>query len=197
MPTDVHAEGIDLAVFSAHKIYGPKGVGALMIHNDQARFQIEPLILGGQEHGLHGGTSNAPGIVGFGEASRIARLEWKSEMERITLFRNRLEQSLLRELNDICLNGDTKNRIANTSNISFKGIDARLLIREMNDIAVSPRAACSSGHAGPSHVLNAMGLTDDEAYSCIRLSLGRFTTHDEVDYAIEKIIQSVKKLRRY
>ena len=197
MPMDVHANSIDIAAFSAHKMYGPKGVGALFIRGGEPKIELEPLILGGgQERGLRGGTLNVPGIVGFGEACRIAQLEWKPEMERVERLRNRLEQTLMAELPDLWINGDRKNRIPNTSNIGFAGIDARTLIRDMHDIGVSTRAACSSGHTGPSHVLKAIGLTDDEAYACVRFSLGRFTTEDEVDYAINKIIASIHKLRR-
>jgi cysteine desulfurase len=197
MPIDARADGIDIAAFSAHKMYGPKGVGALFIRGGEPKIELEPLILGGgQERGLRGGTLNVPGIVGFGEACRIAQLEWKPEMERVERLRNRLEHTLMAELPAIWINGDRENRIPNTSNIGFVGIDARILIRDMHDIAVSNRAACSSGHSGPSHVLKAVGLTDDEAYACIRFSLGRFTTEDEVDYAINKFIASIHKLRR-
>ncbi len=197
VPVDVHLEGIDLAAFSSHKMYGPKGVGALFVRNGFARNEIEPLICGGgQEHGLRGGTLNVPGIVGFGEACRIAATEMEDEANRTRQLRDRLEQALLAELPDVWINGDTSNRIPNTSNMGFRGIDARTLIRDMHDIAVSTQAACSSGSTGPSHVLKAIGLTDDEAYSCIRFSLGRFTTEEEIDYTIHKVITSVRKLRR-
>ena len=197
MPMNVYAYGIDIAAFSAHKIYGPKGTGALFIRGGATKIELEPLIVGGgQERGLRGGTLNTPGIVGFGEACRIAQQEWKLEAERVKRLRNRLEKTLIAELPDMWINGDRENRIPNTSNIGFAGVDARTLIRNMDDIAVSTRAACSSGHSGPSHVLKAIGLTDDEAYDCIRFSLGRFTTEDEVDYAINKIIASIHKLRR-
>ena len=197
MPIDVRADGIDLAVFSAHKIYGPKGVGALFVRGGEPRIHLEPLIVGGgQERGLRGGTLNVPGIVGFGEACRIAQEEWKEESERVGCLRDHLEQTLLAELPDIWINGDSENRIPNTTNVGFRGVDARTLIRDMHDIAVSTRSACSSGSTGPSHVLKAIGLTDDEAYSCIRFSLGRFTTKEEIDYTIDKVIASVHKLRR-
>jgi cysteine desulfurase len=192
MPVNVHTTCIDIAAFSAHKMYGPKGVGALFIREGEHKIELEHLIVGGgQERGLRGGTLNVPGIVGFGEACRIAQLEWTSEAERVWQLHNRLEQTLLTELPNIWINGDREIRIPNTSNIGFTGVDARTLIRDMNDIAVSTRAACSSGHSGPSHVLKALGL----AYSCVRFSLGRFTTEDEVDYAINKIIVSFRKLR--
>ena len=196
MPIDIRADGIDLAAFSAHKIYGPKGVGALFIRGGSPEIDLEPLIVGGgQEHGLRGGTLNVPGIVGFGEACNIAQQEWKDEAERVCRLRSRLEHALLAELPDIWINGDRENRIPNTSNIGFSGVDARTLIRDMHDIAVSTQAACSSAKTGPSHVLKAIGLTDDEAYSCIRFSLGRFTIEQEIDYTISKVVNSVRKLR--
>ena len=197
MGLDVHASGIDLAALSAHKICGPKGGGALFVRRGEPEIDLAPLVVGGgQEHGLRGGTLNVPAIVGFGEACRIVREEWKEEAIRVARLRDRLEQELLTGLSDIWINGDRQNRIPNTSSIGFRGVDARALIRDMHDIAVSTRAACSSGAASPSHVLKAIGLTDDEAYSCIRFSLGRFTTEKEIDYTIDKVIASAHKLRR-
>lgn len=189
---DVYADDVDLAVFSAHKIYGPKGVGALWIRSREPHIRLEPLIAGGgQEQGLRGGTLNVPGIVGFGEACRIAQAEWQDEASRVGRLRDRLEQALMNELEEIWINSVKANRIPNTSNIAFAGIDARTLIRDMHDIAVSSRAACSSNSSGPSHVLKAIGLSDDEAYSCIRFSLGRFTSDAEIDEVIKKIIHSI------
>jgi cysteine desulfurase len=197
IPIDVRAMGIDLAVFSAHKMCGPKGVGALFIRGGEPPIELEPLIRGGgQERGLRGGTLNVPGIVGFGEACRIALLELNVEAERVGRLRDRLENTLLSELPDIWINGDRANRLHNTSNIGFAGVNARTLISDMHDIAASTRSACSSSSQGPSHVLKAMGLTDEQAYSCIRFSLGRFTTEEEIDYAIQKVIASVTKLRK-
>jgi len=197
MPVGVHTGPIDFAAFSAHKMYGPKGVGALFVRGGSRGIDLEPLIDGGgQEHGWRGGTLNVPGIVGFGESCRIAQQEWRGEAERVCRLRHRMEEVLLAELHDIWINGDLENRISNTSNIGFKSVNARALIRDMHDIAVSTQAACSSGSNGPSHVLKAIGLTDDEAYSCIRFSLGRFTTEEEIDYTIGKVITSVRKLRR-
>jgi cysteine desulfurase len=196
MAIDVRELGIDLAAFSAHKLYGPKGVGALFIRSGAPEIQLEPLFFGsGQERALRAGTLNVPGIVGFGEACRIAKLEMAEDNARIRALRDKLESSLLAVLPDIWINGDLENRLTNTSNIGFRGVDARTLIRDMHDIAVSTKSACSSGDPSPSHVLKAIGLTDDEAYSCIRFSLGRFTTEQEIDYAISKVIASVRKLR--
>ncbi len=195
IPVDVNTLGIDLAAFSAHKLYGPKGVGALYIRRDGHR--LKPLIVGGrQERGVRAGTLNVPGIVGFGEACRIAKLTMEEESERVSKMRDNLESALLAELPDIWINGDCQNRLPNTTNIGFTGVSARMLIRDMHDIAVATQSACSSGSSSPSHVLKAIGLTDDEAYSCIRISLGRFTTQQEIDYTIGKIVSSVSRLRR-
>lgn len=196
IPIDVREMGVDLAAFSAHKLYGPKGVGALFIRGGELDIRLEPLIVGGgQERGMRAGTLNVPGIVGFGEACRIAKLEMAEDNARIGKLRDKLESALLAELPDIWINGDKENRLPNTTNFGFRGVDARTLIRDMHDIAVSTKSACSSGDFGPSHVLKGIGLTDDEAYSCIRFSLGRFTTEQEIDYTIEKVFASVRKLR--
>jgi len=195
-PIDVRADGIDFAAFSAHKMYGPKGVGALYVRGGDPPIELEPLIAGGgQERGLRGGTLNVPGIVGFGEACRIASAVMAEESGRVRKLRDRLEEAILSEVPDTWVNGDRVNRICNTSNIGFRGVDACALIRDMHDIACSTRAACSSGAPGPSHVLKAIGLTDEDAYSCIRFSLGRFNTEEEIDYVIHKVIRSVHKLR--
>jgi len=197
MPVDVRTDGIDLAAFSAHKIYGNKGVGALFVRGAKSGFNVQPLICGGgQERGLRGGTLNVPGIVGLGEACRIAAAEMQEESSRIRNLRDKLERAILSQVPDTWVNGDMANRIGNTTNIGFRGVEAKTLIRDIHEIAVSSRAACSSGSNGPSHVLKAIGLTDDEAYSCIRFSLGRFTTEEEIDYTIGKVIASVHKLRR-
>jgi cysteine desulfurase len=197
MAIDIRSDGSDLGAFCAHKINGPKGAGALFIRRGEPNVGLEPLIVGGgQERNLRGGTLNVPGIVGFGEACRIAQKDWKDDAERVGRSRDRLEQGLLSSLPDIWINGDVANRIPNTSNIGFRGVDARALIRDMHDIAVATRSACSSASSSPSHVLKAIGLTDDEAYSCIRFSLGRFTTEQEIDYTITKVVTSVRKLRR-
>lgn len=196
IPVDVRADGIDLAAFSAHKLHGPKGVGALYIRAGRG-ITLEPLIVGGsEERGLRAGTPNVPGIVGFGEACRIARMEMKDEAVRIGRLRDRLESALLADLPDIWVNGDPVNRLPNTTNIGFAGIDGRALIRDMHEIAVSTRSACSSSDERPSHVLKAVGLSDDDARACVRISFGRFNDENEVDYAIDKVRCSVRRLRR-
>lgn len=184
----------DIFVVSSHKMYGPKGIGAVVIKDSVT---LEPLITGGgQEGGVRGGTLNSPGIVGFGVACRIAKEDWESDNHRITKMRDRFEATLLASLSDIWINGLGAPRLSNTSNIGFHGIDAKNLIRDMHDIACSTKSACSSGDSGPSHVLKALGLTDKDAYSCVRFSLGRFTTDAEIDYALKKITHSVQKLRQ-
>jgi cysteine desulfurase len=197
IPVDVHADGVDVAAFSAHKLYGPKGVGALFIRGGEPKIELEPLLAGGgQERGLRSGTLNVPGIVGFGEACRVAREEMAQDAERMSRLRDSLEEKLFSELSDVYVNGDTKNRLPNTSNIRFDGVDARTLIRDLHVLAVSTRSACASGAQGPSHVLKALGLTDEQAYSSIRFSLGRFTTEEEIDRAVELVTGSVRKLRQ-
>jgi cysteine desulfurase len=182
---------------SAHKLYGPKGAGALYIRGGVSQISVEPLIAGGnQEQRVRGGTLNVPAIVGFGEACRIAAAESDAEAIRVARLRDRLEGSILAEVPCAWVNGNAGARLANTTNIGFGGIDARALIRDMHDVAVSTRSACSSGNSGPSHVLKAIGLSDEDAYSCIRFSLGRFTTEEEIDYAIGKVVASAHKLRR-
>ena len=196
IPVDVQQDGIDLMAFSAHKMYGQKGVGALYIRGGAKSITLEPLIVGGgQECGLRSGTLNVPGIVGFGEACRLAKEEMAEESGRVSTLRDSLERSLLARLDDVTINGDQIHRLPNTTNIMFRGVDARTLIRDMHCIAVSTKSACSSHTSGPSHVLKAIGLTDDEAYSSIRFSLGHFTTEEDIDFTIERVVASVKKLR--
>jgi cysteine desulfurase len=193
---DVQTLGIDLAAFSAHKMHGPMGVGALFVRQREPALTLEPLIVGGgQEHGQRGGTLNVPGIVGFGAACRIARSECAAESRRIAALRDRLESAILKRISTTHVNGGREQRLTNTSNITFTGLDARALIRDMYDVAVSTRSACSTGAGQPSHVLKAMGLTDDDALASIRFSLGRFTTAAEIDAVIEKLVTSVARLR--
>jgi cysteine desulfurase len=193
---DFEALGVDLAAFSAHKMHGPKGVGALYIRGGRERIALEPLIVGGgQERGIRAGTLNVPAIVGFGEACRIAEMEMPEESKRIAALRDRLEQTLLTRLDDVFVSGDTEHRLPNTTNLCFRGVDARALLRDVYVVAASTKSACSSGDPGPSHVLKAIGLSDDDAYASVRFSLGRFNTREEIDQAGEKIVASVRKLR--
>lgn len=172
-------------------------MGALFVRGGEPTIALEPLMVGGgQERGLRAGTPNVPGIVGFGEACRIAREAMAEEGVRTAGLRDHLEHQVLAALADVSINGDLEHRLPNTSSLCFHRIEARELIRDMHDVAVSTRSACSSGSRGPSHVLKALGLSDDEAFASIRFSLGRFTTDREIDHAGAKVIASVSKLRR-
>jgi cysteine desulfurase len=195
IPIDLAADGIDFATVSGHKIYGPKGCGALFVRRALVD-SLEPLIVGGGQDVLRGGTQNAPAIAALGEACRLVVEDLDADVLRMSALRDRLEFGILERLAEVWVNGDTDDRLCNTTNIGFKRVDARTLIRDMHDIACSTRSACSSGNSGPSHVLKAIGLSDEDAYSCIRFSLGRFTTEEEIDYTINKVVTSVHKLRR-
>lgn len=193
---DAEKDGFDLAVFSAHKLNGPMGIGALYIrgwHNDireDARhLGIDPVNF------RTSGTLNVAGIVGFGKACQLAQGKLASESMRISRLRDRLESSLLSQCPEIKVNGAVGKRIPNTSNICFKGVNARTLIRDFHEVAVSTRSACSSGSSEPSHVLKALGLGDEEVYSSVRFSLGRFTTDAEIDHTIKIVAASYHKLR--
>lgn len=195
IPVDVHSADIDMAAFSAHKIYGPKGQGALFIRHMAPALELEPLIAGGgQERGLRGGTHNVAGIVGFGEACAIAMQESSTEAVRLAALRDRFERSLRAALPQIWVNGAGSDRVANTTSIGFGNIDARRLLRDVDEIDAATRSACASGRDEPSHVLKAIGLGDQRSRACIRFSFGRFTTDAEIEFAIEKIIRSVRRL---
>ncbi len=191
---DVKESGIDLMAFSGHKFYAPKGTGGLYI-NEQARLKILPLLHGGgHEKGLRSGTLNVPNIIGIGKAAEIALNDIDNDKEYVGGLRDHLEKELL-SITDTIINGNIKNRIYNTCNICFKRIDADAVISGLKNIAVSNGSACTSNLIEPSHVLKAMGLTDDDAFSSIRFSLGRFNTLDEVKVVIEEMKSITHKLR--
>jgi len=195
LPLDVNRLGVDLLSLSAHKIYGPKGVGALYVRSGTP---LEPQFHGGHhERDRRAGTENVPGIVGLGKAAELARKNLMTDCARITSLRNRLEDALLATCGDARVNGNRAQRVSNTSNISFHaaGGEALVIALDLRGIACSTGAACSSGAVGPSHVLLAIGLSPDEARSSLRLSLGRTTTAEEVDQAIAVIPQAVARLR--
>jgi cysteine desulfurase len=196
IPIDVDADGIDLLSLSAHKLYGPKGCGALFIRRKGPRVRLTPLFDGGgHERGYRSGTLNVPGIVGLGAACEIARLEMPEESARLAGLRDRLESSILSGLERVFVNGDTFHRLPQVSNLSFAAADGSSILRAMDDIAVSSGSACTSASLQASHVLRAMGLSDELAYNSIRFSLGRFTTEADVDYVAEKVIRIVRDLR--
>jgi cysteine desulfurase len=193
---DINAEdlGIDMLTISAHKFYGPKGIGALYVSN-KARIKLSGQIHGGgQQRNLRSGTLNVPGIIGLGKACEIAKSEMKNDETRIAQLRNYLETELLK-INGTFVNGSVKNRIYNTTNICFPGVWSEQLIIALGNISVSSGSACSSVTSKPSHVLKALGLSDEDALSSIRFSLGRFTTSEEIDFAIKKVTELVHQLR--
>jgi cysteine desulfurase len=196
MPIDVRAIGADLASFSAHKLYGPKGIGALYVRGGRPRVALLPLVHGGgHERGLRSGTLAVPLIVGFGEACRLCQECLPHEALRIGSLRDRLWQQIRNGLPDAVLNGHATERLPGTLNASFPYIDADALMLQMPEIAVSTGSACTSASIEPSHVLKAMGLDDDAARSSLRFSLGRFTTAEEIDTVSAAIIRAVTRLR--
>lgn len=194
IPINVKELGIDLLTLSAHKFYGPKGVGALYV-SAKAKIKLSPQILGGgQQRKLRSGTLNVPGIIGLGKASEIAVNELEKDQNRISLLRDKLEKDLL-QFEGSFVNGNTENRIYNTSNICFSGINSEQLILALGNISVSNGASCSAVTSEPSHVLKAMGLSDKEALSSIRFSLGRFTNSEEIEIAVERVLEVARRLR--
>ena len=195
IPVDVEADGIDLLSFTAHKMYGPKGVGALYVRRKNPRVKVTAQMDGGgHERGMRSGTLNVPGIVGFGKACEIAMQDMEKDTIRLSAMRNRLEKSLI-ELEETYINGNTNHRLPHVTNISFKYVEGEGLMMAMKDLAVSSGSACTSASLEPSYVLKSLGLNDDLAHSSIRFGLGRFTTDEEIDYAIECTKKAVTKLR--
>jgi len=197
IPVDVNDEGIDLLAFSAHKLYGPKGIGALYIRRKNPRVKVTAQIDGGgHERGIRSGTLNVPGIVGFGKACEICMNEMVEESKRIKKLRDKLEDTFL-QAEGVYLNGHKDHRLPNVTNISFKYAGGDKLIMGINkNIAVSSGSACTSATPEPSHVLKALGLDDDLAHSSIRFSLGRFTTEEEIDYTIKEVINKLNELKK-
>jgi cysteine desulfurase len=196
VPIDVEADAIDLLSLSAHKLYGPKGCGGLFVRRKGPRVRLAPLLDGGgHERGYRSGTLNVPGIVGLGAACELAREEMTIESRRLAALRDKLESTILSNLTRVFVNGDTFHRLPNVSNLSFADADGSSILRGLDDVAVSSGSACTSASLQASHVLRAMGLSDDLAYNSIRFSLGRFTTDAEVDYATENVIRLVRALR--
>ncbi len=196
VPVDVRAMNVDLMSFSSHKMYGPKGVGALFVRAASPRVKLLPQIDGGgHERGLRSGTLNVPAIVGFGEAARIAAQEMEEERGRTARLRDRLVQQILSTLEATWLNGHPTNRLPNNANITFKDADADAIMMEMKDVAVSSGSACSSAQPEPSHVLKAIGLSTEEAKCSLRFGVGRFTTEEEIEFALARVVETVTKVR--
>lgn len=196
IPVDVNKDGIDLMAFSAHKMYGPKGVGALYVRRKNPRVKVTAQMDGGgHERGMRSGTLNVPGIVGFGKACEIAMQDMEEDTKRISILRDKLETALMK-LEEAYINGSTEHRLPHVTNISFKHVEGEGLLMGFNkNIALSSGSACTSASLEPSYVLKALGLGDDLAHSSLRFGLGRFTTEEQIDYTIKAISETVLKLR--
>ncbi len=195
IPFDVEAAQVDLASLSAHKMYGPKGVGALYVRRKPRVRLTAQMDGGGHERGFRSGTLNVPGIVGFGKACALAAAEREAEAARVLALRERLRAGLSAGLDLLTLNGSLEHRLPGNLNVSFAYVEGEAMMMAIKDVAVSSGSACTSASLEPSYVLRAMGVGDDLAHSSIRFGLGRFTTEEEVDYVIRLVIQKVKKLR--
>ena len=195
IPVDVNADGIDLMAFTGHKMYGPKGVGALYVRRKNPRVKVTAQMDGGgHERGMRSGTLNVPGIVGLGKAAELCRLEMDDEAKRLSKLRDKLQIELT-VLEESYVNGNTDHRLPHVANISFKYVEGEGLMMAMKDLAVSSGSACTSASLEPSYVLKSLGLSDDLAHSSIRFGLGRFTTDEEVDFAIKQTLKAVNHLR--
>jgi cysteine desulfurase len=196
IPVDVIKDNIDLASISAHKMYGPKGVGALYVRRRNPRVQLTAQMDGGgHERGMRSGTLNVTGIVGLGAACAIAKAEMPEESKRMAHLRDKLKDRLLANLDEVYINGTMESRLPNNLNISFAYVEGESLLMGINEIAVSSGSACTSATLEPSYVLKALGAGDDLAHSSIRFGLGRFNTEEQVDYVSDKVIDVVNKLR--
>jgi len=197
IPIDVESMRIDLLSASAHKLYGPKGVGILYVRKS-VRLKVAALFQGGgHEKGLRSGTLNAPAIVGMGKACEITAEEMEDENRRISSLRDRLYETIIQGLDEVHLNGPPlKQRLAQNLNVSFPFVKAEALIMEMKEVALSSGSACTSASPHPSHVIKALGVSDEEVRSSLRFGLGRFNTQEEVDYVAQRVVETVKKIRK-
>ena len=196
IPLDVEEMGIDMLSISAHKMYGPKGVGALYVRSKGPKVNLKPIIDGGgHERGLRSGTLNVPAIVGFGKACEIARAEMAQDADRLASLRERLKDGLLRWLDEVYVNGAPE-RLPGNMNLSFAYIEGESLMMALKDIALSTGSACTTASLEPSHVLRALGLHEDLIHASIRFGLGRFNTEEEIDYTIGRVAEEVTRLRK-
>ena len=201
LPVDVRSLGVDLLSFTAHKMHGPKGIGALYVRRHDQPVRLEPQLFGGgQERGFRSGTLNVPGIVGFGRAVELAVSEMPTEMPRQRMLRDRLYHGLCSQIDRMYLNGPTlaqdEWRLANNLNVTFEYVHGESLILAMQNLAVSSGSACTSANPEPSHVLKALGLNEDLTRASIRFGLSRFTTNQEIDFAVETVAENVSRLRK-
>jgi cysteine desulfurase len=196
IPFNVNDMNVDIASLSAHKLYGPKGVGALYVRRRNPRVLLTPIIDGGgHERGMRSGTLNVPGIVGFGKAAQLAHEELATESAELFRLREKLRTTLERELDEIYINGDLQKRLPGNLNMSFAYVEGESLLMGINDVAVSSGSACTSASLEPSYVLKALGVGEDLAHTSIRFGIGRFNTEEEVDYVANRVIEVVRRLR--
>jgi cysteine desulfurase len=196
IPFDVQEMNVDIASLSAHKMYGPKGVGAIYVRRRNPRVLLSPIIDGGgHERGMRSGTLNVPGIVGFGKAAEIAQEELEEESARILRLRERLRSKFEENLDEVFINGDPDRRVPGNLNMSFAYVEGESLLMGLEDIAVSSGSACTSASLEPSYVLKAMGVGEELAHTSIRFGIGRFNTEEEVDYVADKVTRTVQRLR--
>jgi cysteine desulfurase len=196
IPVDVQKDGIDLMSISAHKIYGPKGVGALYVRRKNPRVQLAAIIDGGgHERGMRSGTLNVPGIVGLGKACEICQNEMAAESAKLKRLREKLTHSIMSRLDETFINGSMEHRLPHNINISFAYVEGESLLMGINDIAVSSGSACTSATLEPSYVLKALGVGEDLAHTSIRFGIGRFNTEEEVDYVADRVVDTVTRLR--
>jgi cysteine desulfurase len=196
VPLDVEDMGIDLLSLSGHKMYGPKGIGALYVRRRDPRVRLEPQMDGGgQERGLRSGTANVPAIVGLGVACELCRQEMPAEMIRLTNLRERLRRGIQEPLSDVTLNGHPTQRLPGNLNLGFAFVKGEALLMALRDVAVSSGSACTTASLEPSYVLKALGLDDELAHGSLRFGLGRFNTEEEVDAVISDVVRAVNYLR--
>jgi cysteine desulfurase len=196
LPIHVDAMGIDLLSLTAHKMYGPKGIGALYVRANKPKVKLLSQIDGGgHEHGMRSGTLNVPGIVGLGKACELSQTEMSAEAERLIALRERLKDGIMARLDDVHINGHAEQRLPGNLNLSFGYIEGESLLMALKDIAVSTGSACTSASLEPSYVLKAIGRADELAHSAIRFGLGRFTTAEEIDYTVTRVVEEVRRLR--
>jgi cysteine desulfurase len=196
IPVDVQKDGIDLMSISAHKIYGPKGVGALYVRRKNPRVQLSAIIDGGgHERGMRSGTLNVTGIIGLGKACELCQQEMAEESAKLSKLRDRLKESIMSRLDETYINGSLEHRLPHNINISFAYVEGESLLMGINDVAVSSGSACTSATLEPSYVLKALGVGEDLAHTSIRFGIGRFNTQEEVDYVADRVVETVTRLR--
>jgi cysteine desulfurase len=196
VPVDVEAMSVDLLSLTAHKMYGPKGIGALYVRSKKPKIRLTPLFDGGgHENGMRAGTLNVSGIVGFGKACEIAGAEMAEEGKRLTELRERLKEGILGDLDEVHVNGHPTERLPGNMNLSFAFVEGESLLMGLKEIAVSAGSACTSAAIEPSHVLRAIGMAEDLAHTAIRFGLGRFNTVEEVDFTVRRVVEEVRRLR--